>query len=423
MSLMLSLLLVPSMALANGQTTHVWISRAAVDHLPAGGLRDILSSPTHDPMLVHGTMFPDGGYPIGHPYGEVAHWEPLQTRYLAWIKASFPLPYDQEAAPHIAFLMGLGSHGLADQTFDAFYLDRSQLYDAELGWANGLSMDEGTDFKWASLRGGQAVPERWIPTDVLPELFAEEGIEVDGETLNQGQGLLEIAIGAVSASAAAGGDLSRYEEAFPWAMSNLENESIPGIPAYETKVVASYWLELWERLHSRSGTTIIDRTWPPDGALGLSTDARSPDARVSILFRQGLRTDDLHPELFSVVDSTGISHPVDIWLYYGNDSHIIHLVPQADWPSEEWLTVTLEAGLRTRTGATLAEAYRFSVSTHPPRLDSGSPPDTGPSAAAPPKARCGCAAGVIESSSVAWFSGGVLSLVCRRRRRSAPGIA
>jgi len=415
--MLLALVLAPQVVLANGQTTHVWISRAAVEQLPSGALYDILSDPAHEPMLVHGTMFPDGGYPLGHPYGESAHWEPLQTRYLEWIKANFPLPYDQDAAPHIAFLMGLGSHGLADQTFDAFYLDRSQLYDAELGWADGLSMDEGTDFKWASLRGGQAVPERWIPTDVLAPLFAEEGIEVDAETMNQGQGLLEIAIGAVAASAAAEGDISRYEDAFPWAMSNLENDELPGIPDYETEVVASYWLELWDRLHSRSDTTIIDRTWPVDGSAGLTTDATSPDARISILFRQGLRTDDLRPELFAVLDSSGTAHPVDIWLYYGNDSHIIHLVPQADWPENDWLTVTLKAGLPTRTGATLAADYDFSVSTSPPRVDSGQPPE----ADAPTKSRCGCAIDTLASSSTAWIWTVALGLVCHLRRRPTPG--
>lgn len=387
---LLALLLSLPAALANGQTTHVWISRAAVDVLPPGELSNLLSNPAHDPMLVHGTMFPDGGYPLGHPYGESAHWEPLQTRYLDWIRTEFELPYGQDAAPHIAFLMGLGSHGLADQTFDAFYLDRSQRYDAELGWADGLSMDEATDFKWAALRGAQTVPDRWLPDEVLVELFAQEGIEVDPETLHQGQDLLELAIGLVGISATTGGDLERYEAAFPWATSNLENSYLPGIPDYETEVIASYWQVLWERLHHRSAPTLIDRTWPVDGGYGLSPDADSPDARISVIFHEGLLRDDLDPGLFTVEDDGGTEYPVDVWLYYGDNSHIVHLVPQTDWPDDAWLTVTLGAGLPTRTGAILDTDHRFRVSTLPPPVDTGAPPAQAAEPADSPKRRCGC---------------------------------
>ncbi|MBO85935.1 MAG: hypothetical protein CL927_11310 [Deltaproteobacteria bacterium] len=362
-------------------------------------------------------MFPDGGYPIGHPYGESAHWEPLQTRYLDWIRSTFDLPYDRAAAPHIAFLMGLGSHGLADQTFDAFYLDRSQRYDADLGWAEGLSMDEATDFKWASLRGTQTVPERWIPDEVLTEIFAQEGIEVDGETMHQGQGLLELAIGLVTVTTSSDGDLSRYEEAFPWATENLENPDVPGIPDYETEVVASYWLSLWEQLHARDPSTLIDRTWPVDGGYGLATDATSPDARISIVFQQGLLSAELEPDFFSVEDSSGTDHPVDIWLYYGDHSHIIHLVPRADWPADDWMTVTLRAGLPTRTGATLATNHVFSVSTQPPPEDSGTLPESTPTTDAPTKRRCGCTLGAATGVPLQWFwlacSG---PLICMRRR-------
>ena len=404
-----------SPAFANGQTTHVWITREARFRLPTGDLHDLLHRPDLEPMLVHGTMFPDGGYPLGHPYGETAHWEPFQTRYLEWIKATYPLPYGDDAAPHIAFLMGLGSHGLADQTFDAFYLNRSQLYDADLGWAAGGSMDEATDFKWAALTGAQDVPEQWLPDDVLVSLFAEAGVEVDADTLDEGQGLLRLAIGAVGAAAAAGGDLTHYEDQFPWAMSNLENTALPGVPDYEADVIASYWLELWDRLHSRAGAELIDRTWPPDGGYGLSTDAESPDARVSIIFKQGLYGADLTPDTITVADASGTDLPVDIWLYYGNDSHIVHLVPHTDWPTDAWLTVTIAAGLPTRTGAWLDQDHIFQVSTAAPPADTGTPTDTPPGSpdSSQPKARCGCAS--TSPAGSGWLALGLLGLVVGRR--------
>lgn len=418
--LLLSLLAGPP-AHANGQTTHIWITREARGRLPPGALRDLLQQPELEPMLVHGTMFPDGGYPLGHPYGEAAHWEPFQARYLDWIKSEFPLPYGTDAAPHIAFLMGLGSHGLADQTFDAFYLNRSQLYDADLGWARGRSMDEATDFQWAALTGPQELPDRWVPSDVLVPLFADAGIEVDAATLSSGQSLLELAVSAVGASAVAGGDLSHYEADFPWAMSNLQNASVPGIPDEEAEIVASYWEELWDRLHERSGHVLIDRTWPEDGSLGLTTAAESPDARISILFREGLLEADLTPAQFVVVDENGRRQEVDIWLYYGDQSHIVHLLPVDDWPQNSDLTVTVAAGLTTRTGAVLSEDHSFTVSTRPPPTDSGAPSasvaaDDSGSGAARPKARCGCLTSTTPATSLVWLALFGLALA---RRRSA----
>jgi hypothetical protein len=198
-------------AWANGQTTHVWISRAARQLVPAGPLGDLVRDPELEAALVHGTMFPDGGYPIGHPYGEAAHWEPFQVEYLAWIRRTYGPPYDdQEARQHVAFLLGLASHGMADQTFDAHYQNRSQRYDGALGWAAGDSMDEATDFEWAWLTGAQDVPERWVPAATLVEVFATRGIEVDEDTLDAGQDLLELAVGMVGLGSRTEVGLERY---------------------------------------------------------------------------------------------------------------------------------------------------------------------------------------------------------------------
>ena len=57
-------------------------------------------------------MFPDVGYAVGDNYGEIAHWESFQAAYLEWIQDTYSRPWTTEAKQHIAFLMGLGSHGL-----------------------------------------------------------------------------------------------------------------------------------------------------------------------------------------------------------------------------------------------------------------------------------------------------------------------
>ena len=96
------------------------------------------------------------GYPIDDPYAEIAHWEPFQKAYLQWIKESFEPPYDQEALEHIAFLMGLASHGMADQTFDSMYMSRAKVYDADSDWTR--SMDEATDVAFIAQTHPQPVP-------------------------------------------------------------------------------------------------------------------------------------------------------------------------------------------------------------------------------------------------------------------------
>ncbi len=417
-----ALLMLSPLAHANGQTTHIWISRRARELLPAGELSDLMQAPAYEPMWVHGTMFPDGGYAVGHPFGEAAHWEPFQAKYLEWIKTEFATPYGPEAAPHIAFLMGLGSHGLADQTFDANYQDRSIRYDGDLGWAAGRSMDEATDFKWASLTGSQDVPERWVPKEVLVALYAEYGIDVDEATLDAAQDLLELVVSTVGLSADLNGDLTSWEDNFPWAMSNLQNPDVPGIPEYEAEVVAGYWTELWGRLHDLNGRQFIDRTWPPDGGYNLQVDPDSPDARISVVFRQGMLRDDLGPAAFSVLDEDGVSLSFDTWLFYGDHSHILHIVPTEPWPENAWLTVTVNGGLTAAAGAVLTEPYSFQVATFPAPADSGDtaiPDDSEPNEddEAALKTRCGCANAPAHRE--AWLLA-LLPLLWIRREARAP---
>ena len=367
-------------AAANGQTTHVWITREALRLLPDGELKTLLVD--NEDALVHGTMFPDGGYPLGHPYGEAAHWEPFQDRYRAWIADHHSPPYDDEAARHVAFYMGLGSHGMADQHFDACYLRWSQThYDADAGWAAGESMDEATDFQWAALTGAQELPPRWLPDTVLVTLFADHGIEVDTATLGRGQGLLEAAITLVGIGGGNPELVAGYQEAFPWATAHLEDEAVPGIPAYEAARVALYWQELWDRLQGVAPARLVSRTWPPDGGMGHPRSAALPDAALAVFFAESMDPGGISDDHISVVDAHGTVHPVRQRLYYGDASHVLLLEPEADWPADTDLTVTLSADIESRSGTRLATDHVFSFSTRPPPdpVDTGTAtgPDSG----------------------------------------------
>jgi hypothetical protein len=354
------------LAMANGQTVHVWISHEALEQLPDGELKGFLSREDLEPMLIHGTMFPDGGYPLNHPYAEMAHWEPFQSHYLDWIKANYEPPWTDEAAQHIAFLMGMASHGMADQTHDAWLFDWSRSYDAEYGWAQGLSLDESNDFVWAHDVYPSEVPTRWLPDTFFVQLYADLGVEVDTETLNKGQGLLEAAIALVAGGSQSETLVEEYRSRFPWGTAAMQNLEVPGNPEFEAERVASYWQDLWARLHDTAGPQNLRGSWPSAGGYKPVTDHTALEARVSLVFARGLITDETPAEQFSIVDSTGKSYPFSVQVYYGNDSHVVHLIPSEDWALDEDFTITVFAGLPGRDGTELAEDIQVHFTTTPP---------------------------------------------------------
>ncbi len=365
-------------ARANGQTTHIWITRHALEHLPDGELKDLLSDPAHEGALIHGAMFPDGGYAVDHPYGEAAHWEPFQSRYADWIGDHHAAPWTDEGAHHVAFLMGLASHGMADQTFDAFYFNWSSIKDADAGWAAGKSFDEASDFIFASVHGAQQVPDRWVPETTLVDLYVDGGLAVDEDTLDRGQGLLETAVALVGYGSQNPEFVQTYKDQFPWGGAHLDDETLPGTPRCEGEWVARYWEELYARLTGAARPRPVLGTWPVDGGMGHARDHTAPEARISFLFPVGMAPGGVTPERFTVVDEDGTEVPFDTWVYYGDDSHVVHLVPQQDWAEDADFTATARAGLPYRNGEQLEADVSFTFSTRPAPVDTGAPPEAVP---------------------------------------------
>jgi hypothetical protein len=395
-------------AWANGQTTHIWITHAATEALPEGELRDLLTDEALAPMLVHGTMFPDGGYAVGHPYGEIAHWEPLQIAYLEWIRATYAPPWTDEARAHIAFLMGLASHGMADQTHDALYLDWSRRYDADAGWAHDGSLDEATDFVWSSLTGPATVPERWVPQAALMPLFDELDVGVDAETLDRAQGMLELAVGLVGIGGQNEALVAEYAAEFPWGCSHLEDPAQPGTPSFEATAVAAYWQDLYAQLHGEAGPQHLLTAWPPDGGYKPVTAASALESRVALVLARGAPTGEPAADLVTVTDAAGRAYPVDLSLYYGQNSHVLLVVPQEDWAADQDFTLTLRAATPGRDGTATPADTTLTFTTRAPVEDEAE-------AAPLPATSKGCAtpAGppLIEAAAL-------LALLSRRRRPS-----
>jgi hypothetical protein len=361
----------PTASWACGQTTHVWVTLAALDELPAGELRDLLTDPAVRDAIVNGTMFPDGGYPIGDAYAELAHWEPFQQRYLAWIRDEYGPDFDTpEARSHVAFLMGLGSHGMSDENFDSLFYERSRAHDP--GHDEQVTgLDTASDVFFAAAVGG-----------VLQQIYRDaHDYEVTVGRLQEGHGYLFTALAYVEWARDVDERVQTMTAEFPWAQRWMTDPDVPGAPPRQAGVVAAYWGELWERLHDRLAWENPVVAWePPHSTEGEPTLAGTPEAAVQITFGRGLLAETL--DRVRIVDPDGAVVPMQIRHFYGDKSHAVVLRPEQDWSPGVEYRLQLAPGLRNLDGAETKVAWErafYAVSPEP--VPEPSPVDCGGGAA------------------------------------------
>jgi len=357
---MIGLFLV-STALANGQTTHMWISHEAVENLPEGDLRSLLEVPENWAALENGTMFPDGGYATDHPYGETAHWEPFQGLLRDWILETFEDPLAPEAGETVAFYLGMASHGMADQVFDALYMERSKQLDAEEGWSSGQSLDVSSDIVWAWETGAQVPPEPWYPP-ILVALFDEVGIEVDTDTLDLGQKRLGLAIDFVGTTGQIASGVQEHTAHFPWACTHMTDRTIPGGPYSEAEIIAAYWEALWDELLGEALPLEVLASFPKEGGRALHREADDVESRLSLVFSRSLLKSEVAAAGFAL-SGDGILPELEPWLFYRDNSHVLHLLPSADWSENADYSLALEQGLEATDGRLLESDWTLHFST------------------------------------------------------------
>lgn len=390
-------------ALACGQSTHIWIGLHAIEHLPDGELKDLLTDPAMQILEINGSMFPDGGYsPLTQdPYGEDAHWEPFQTAWMNWVMDTYPQPYDEEALGDIAFILGVAAHGMADQAYDGVFLTRSLVYDGPEPWAN-YNSDHTTDVVFVSQVGAQPqVSDATVPYDKLSHVFDLYGEPTDVRTMKVGQASLQAAVQYVTAEAATQDVLADYLTQFPWSTEHLNDEDMPGSPACMGAVVAAYWQTLWDRLHGRfdKDESAVIWSWPPDGAYQHERSAKSIESQISFVFARAVNQDTLTEDAITVTDEDGVEHPQEHALYYGNGSNVLNLSPVGDWAADTTYTVTVNPGITSFDGVQIEEPTSFTFST-------GEQPKV-----------CGCAS---DGGAPAGWMAAIGALAWARRRRFTP---
>ena len=350
---------------ANGNHTHIGITLHAITHLPPGPLKQLLSDPAMRKMLIGGTIFPDGGYAVGHGYGEAAHWEPLQRALATRIREVCPqMPGDTGCKQRLAFLLGMASHGMADQTFDGLFMFAAKVHDKK-GWSSGTfdSLDSMSDVMWAARHGAADSPELWLPLDDLLAAFAAQGISVEGETLNDGQFLLLNAVLAYVRNAAKDPVKVKAAEArYPWSSSHLDDPHTAGSPFCEGRIVAAYWRSLWaEWVEGRAPTLEVVATVPSHNGAGIAADHTSPDAVAAVVFSRGLDDGSKQPDKVTVQTADGTTLAVKLDIFYGNSAHMLRLTPKQDWPTGQRIDVRVAPGaVRSVDGVDFTQDVVFS---------------------------------------------------------------
>ena len=80
------------------------------------------------------------------------------------------------------------------------------------------------------------------------------------------------------------------------------------------------------------------------------------------MFARALDEQALTASQFHVVDAMGVEAPIAIDLFYGNGSHVVHVRPTSDLLDDEVYVVSVDAGVRTIHGESLA-GWSFTFST------------------------------------------------------------
>lgn len=367
-AMLTALFFAPPRASGNGNYTHVRVAARAVEALPQGDLRALLTEGARIDKVRSGAMFPDGGYALGDGYGEIAHWEPFHFAYLDWIRTRFSPPWTAEARDHIAFLMGMAAHGMSDQLYDCMYLPRYESFDQKGCDGYAFNVDGVTDSCFAASQGPMDPPEPWVPSDVLAPIFLQtDGHTVDAATLDQGQALVGFAVVHAVADAGDPAVMADYQSHCPWACLHQDDPGAPGSPVTHPAVIAAYWQVLWSRLHGDDSFSqpLLGTFFPGGEPWDQPVDAASPDSRISFALARGLQPSTVTPGTVKVTRNSGDEAQVAIKVCYGVHSHVVNLSPKVDWAEDASYTVKVSPPIASWDGVVLGTTHTFGFSTGP----------------------------------------------------------
>ncbi len=436
-------MLVASPSRANGAYSHIHISHLAVDALPEGPVRTLLEDPEMLLACEQGSMFPDSGYAADDPFGEFAHWEPFHEPFLQYLRSLHGGDFSsREAKTQIAFLLGIMSHGLADQIYDTTLLART--FEADGPENADLPVDQYADYFLVIDQGVMLKTPKGGPYPQLVHVLNGEMGRTDltEKDLDDAMYLMQLVLGAQGTLLAKGGYLPAWN-AYPFLGTHIYNEKAVGSLPWLAGPISELWQVVWARLHGTDDPDrdMILRTLPPDGAVNFPVDASESVAysRIGVVFGYGVKASDTFP-LITLRDPSGVSVAVEYGSPYGGeDRSFLYLRPKDKLAYDTSYTLEVAPGVASLGGAVTTKARSFSFRTRcaedrlsdcpplDPPLSAGPIPtalpgeetDTPAGADAESGAEGGCAMARREGSGreswMGWLALGMVWLARRRR--------
>ncbi len=256
---------------AAGVTTHRWMAETALDLLPDGDMKALLTA--NLASFQTGTAFPDNGYLGSNTYGETAHWQRYHDALIDAIRARPDCGDLTDAhgpcAELIAFALGVAAHGVGDEVWD--WLFEPYGPDLDEYWTGVPTANDGgaetqMDLVAIGLYGvarplSAPVPDEDLVAQALGTA-GQPGVSTDEFALLDSVGLLwDIEKGWSDAH------LDEVLAAMPWMSDNLQ--TAPGGVDFAAVAIAGYWESLWGRLLGDQPATRVSITYPAPGQTGV----------------------------------------------------------------------------------------------------------------------------------------------------------
>jgi hypothetical protein len=283
----------PTPSQACGMVTHMSVARMASSGKYSRLYPDLATLlQTYPNAVASGSVFPDWGMSINvlqsgdiwETYAEVAHNHmgcaldaelSYREAYINYLESSLSPPYDEYDLKTIAFLFGMISHTVADNTFDTYFMPQAQQHWADsfgpadprrwLGMPGHPEVDMGIDsFNHLALGlflGEWTYGDWFFPADALAAAYDAVGCrDVTAGTLSWAMGEFKPRI-QTTLDAEAATSMTYYSWRLKWALANYVTAAGGANDMYTATATA--WQQKWD-------------TWKPVTTIGLSPV--SPDA-------------------------------------------------------------------------------------------------------------------------------------------------
>lgn len=379
-ALALALVSLPAAALAHGINGHVHVTGWAIERLPPGEVADFFADPELFETALFAASFPDSGYAIDDPYGEMAHWPPFLEAYLRHLRAEVGPPFDTPEKRRLAaFAIGMACHGLQDEIFDSVFLHHIREHDGE----GQDSADTGTDAMLYTDGYLRFKPPQWAPLDALVSVFADEGHAVEPQTIEAGMMRVKFLVIDNFHTLAPTFD-RRYRPLLPWTAEHYVDPAVPGSLAAEIPATGAFIEALWHRLHGRPPVaTVVSHPYPDGRRRLMSVDPDSAGSWVTLVLGIGARVGSVTTDRVHLEGPDG-PVPFDLrhtrWGGAADDwTRIVQLRPRAALTPDAEYVVRLDPGFELIDGQIFEQPWQHAFRT--PCADA----DTGPDPACPPE--------------------------------------